>query len=219
MKKNIPDIMQGGKRIYFLLRSDPDATLQLRQLVLAVCICFAAGYAAHIMLVEPKLAALSKKIAHVESVQNSSSTNESILLSAQLYTQQQELDRLDHSIAVLTLKETLLREQWQHQGSNDLFHQIIFTLESAAPQNMEPYILKMSQGETRSMDGFDLYPVHLEGHCFFNDFYRYLHYLEESPEIGFLDSLELTALPTELSARAEVSFQITLGRLEISHDL
>ena len=219
MKNRSTHILQKGKNIYFLLRSDPAASLQLRQLILAICICCAAGYAAHVLLVEPKVSELNKKKISIENLHQTTSANESIILSAQVYSQHQKIKQLQESIAIYSLQEKLLREQWQHQGSNDLFHQTIFTLKTTSPRNMEPHILKMTQGDTRSLHGFDLHPVKLEGRCFFNDFYHYLAYLEESSEIGFLNSLQLVALPGQLSERTEISFTLTLGRLEISHDL
>lgn len=220
MATKITAITQGGKRLYLLIRSDPDAALQLRQLILALCICLAAAFAAQSFLVQPRLTKLEKKLAHVEGLHTASTDTENILLSARLYTLQQELAHEKQAIAILTLQERLLREQWQHQGNDVRFHKVMYTLDANAPLTMQANILKMSQGETRSDQGFNLYPIHLEGRCYFPDFYRYLHYLEESTEIGYIDDLEITARPSQTVAqRAEVNFKLTLGRLEISHDL
>ena len=220
MAIKIANIGKHGKRIYLLIRSDPDAALQLRQLILALCICLAAGFAAQTLLVQPRLTKLEKKLAHIQGLHTATTDTENILLSARLYTLQQELSHEEQTIAVLSLQESLLREQWQHQGNDVRFHEVMFTLEDNAPLSMKPYILKMGQEEIRSDQGFNLYPIHLEGRCYFPDLYRYLHYLEESPEIGFLDDLEISAIPAEpAAARAEVDFKITLGRLEISHEL
>ncbi len=217
MQLKAQDIAAALKKGYFLMRADPELALQVRQLVLTIIIGLACGYGAYILFVEPRQETLDKRHTHIQEIQSQSTAGQTDILVSHLQKLSQDINKKDHTLAVLSLQEELLREQWQKQGSDDRFHQIIFTLATSAPVDMQQDLLKMSRAEARSLEGFTLFPVHMEGKSYFENIFQYLSFLEASPEIGFLDTIELTVHSDDPADKAQVDFKINLGRLEVAN--
>lgn len=217
MQLKAQDIAAALKKGYFLMRADPELALQVRQLVLTVIIGLACAYGAYVLFIEPRQETLDKRQTHIQEIQSQSTAGQTEILVSHLQKLSQDINKKDHTLAVLSLQEGLLREQWQKQGSDDRFHQVIFTLATSAPVDMQQDLLKMSRAEARSLEGFSLFPVHIEGKSYFENIFQYLSFLEASPEIGFLDQIELTVHPADPADKAQVDFKINLGRLEVAN--
>lgn len=211
------DISAAVKKGYYLMRSDPELALQVRQLVLTIFIGLALAYGAYALFIGPRQETVAKRQAHIQEIQGQSTAGQTEVLAGHLQNLAQDIKKKDHTLAVLSLQEEILREQWQKQGNDDRFHQVIFTMATSAPVDIQQDLLKMSQQEPRSLEGFTLYPVHLEGKSYFENIYQYLAFLETSPEIGFLDKIELAVQSDDPAVKAQVNFQVDLGRLEVSN--
>ncbi|MBU0681197.1 MAG: hypothetical protein KKD73_07230 [Proteobacteria bacterium] len=216
---NVQDIPAALKKGFYLMRSDPELALQIRQLALTILIGIALAYGAYALLVGPRQKIIAKKQTQIIEIQNKSTAGQTDILASHLQKLGQDIKNKDHTLAVLTLQEELLREQWHKQGNDDRFHQVIFTLATSAPVDMQQDLLKMSQKEPRALEGFTLYPVHLEGKSYFENIFYYLSFLETSPEIGFLDKIELTVHSDDPTEKAQVDFKVDLGRLEVTNVL
>ena len=201
------------------MRSDPELALQVRQLILTIFIGIACAYGAYVLFIESRLDTVAKRQSHVQQLQSQSIPGQTELLAAHLQKLATDIKKKEHTLAVLTLQEKLLREQWSKQGNDDRFHQVIFTLATSAPVDMQKDLLKMSQDASRSMGGFTLFPVHLEGKSYFENIFIYLSFLETSPEIGFLDKIEMTMQSDDPAIKAQVNFKVDLGRLEVANDI
>ena len=219
MTFTIQDIPAAITKGYRLLRSDPELALQVRQLLLTVIIGLACAYGAYVLFIEPRQEDITKRQGHILDIQGQSTAGQTELLAAHLQKLAQDIAKKEHTLAILSLQEKLLKEQWLHQGDDQRFHQVIFTLATSAPVDMQQDLLKMSQEEPRSLEGFTLHPVHLEGKSYFENIFLYLSFLETSPAIGFLDQIELTVHPVDPSEKAQVDFQLSLGRLEVDHGI
>ncbi|MDA3971492.1 MAG: hypothetical protein PF442_09075 [Desulfobulbaceae bacterium] len=218
MKKfKAQDIAAALKKGFYLMRSDPELALQVRQLVLTIIICFVLAYGAYAFFIGPRQDSVVTRQAHIKEIQSQSTAGQTAMLSTHLQKLLQDIKKQDHALAVLTLQEELLREQWQQQGNDDRFQQVIFTLATSAPVDMHQDLLKMSQKEPRSLEGFTLFPVHLEGKSYFENIFQYLSFLETSPAIGFLDKIELAVHSDDPAEKAQVDFKVDLGRLEVTN--
>lgn len=217
MKRKAQDIQAALKKGFFLLRSDPELALQVRQLVLIVVIGLVCAYGAYVLLVEPRQETISKRNAYIQEIKVQFTEGQTEILAAHLQKLAKDIKKKDHTLAVLNLQEKLLREQWQKQGNDERFHQVIFTMATSAPVDMQQDLLKMSQETPRSVEGFTLFPVHLEGKSYFENIFHYLTFLETSPEIGFLDKVELSVLSDNPAEKAQVNFKVNVGRLEINN--
>ncbi len=217
MKFKAKEIPAALKKAYHLMRADPELALQVRQLVLILIIGLVLAYGASALFITPRQETITQRQSHIQEIQSRSTAGQTDLLAGHLQKMAQDISKKEQTLAVLTLQEELLREQWQKQGDDDRFHQVIFTLTSSAPVDIQPDLLKMSQLEPRSLDGFTLFPVHLEGRSYFENIFPYLCFLETSPEIGFLDKIELLIHADDPADKAPVSFQIDVGRLEVNH--
>lgn len=211
------DIGAALQKAFFLLRSDPELALQVRQLVLTIIIGFALAYGAYALFIGPRQDTLMKRQSHIQEIQNQSTAGQTEVLAAHLQKLTQDIKKKDHTLGVLSLQEDLLREQWRKQGSDDRFHQVIFTMATSAPVDIQQDLLKMSLQEPRSLDGFTLFPVHLEGKSYFENIFQYLSFLETSPEIGFLDKINLSVKSDDPTEKAQVNFTLDLGRLEVAN--
>ncbi len=214
---NAHDIMEGLKKGFYLMRSDPELALQVRQLVLTIIICFVLAYGAHVLFIGPRQETVTKRQEHIKVIQSQSTAGQADILTSHLQKLIQDINKKEHTLAVFTLQEELLREQWQKQGNDDRFHQVIFTLATSAPVDMHQDLLKMSLKEPRALEGFTLFPVHLEGKSYFENIFQYLSFLETSPEIGFLDKIELAVHSDDPTEKAQVDFKVDLGRLEVTN--
>lgn len=201
------------------MRSDPELALQVRQLILTIFIGLACAYGAYVLFVEPRQETVAKRQSHVQKIKSQSTPGQTELLAAHLQKLAADIKKKEHTLAILSLQEKLLREQWSKQGNDDRFHQVIFTLATSAPVDMQKDLLKMSQETSRSMGGFTLFPVHLEGKSYFENIFLYLSFLETSPEIGFLDKVEMAMQSDDPAVKAQVNFKVDLGRLEVANDI
>lgn len=199
------------------MRSDPELALQVRQLVLTIIICVVCAYGAYVLFIEPRQETVAKRQAHIQDIQGQATVGQADVLAGHLQKLTQDIKKKEHTLAILTLQEELLREQWQKQGNDDRFHQVIFTLATSAPVDMQQDLLKMSQKDPRSLEGFTLFPVHIEGKSHFENIFQYLSFLETSPEIGFLDRIELAVHSDDPAEKAQVNFKVDLGRLEVTN--
>jgi hypothetical protein len=216
---NAHDIAAALKKGFYMMRSDPELSLQVRQLALTIVIGLALAYGAYALLIGPRQEMMVKKQTQIKEIKNQSTAGQTDILASHLQKLGQDIKNKDHTLAILTLQEKLLREQWHKQGNDDRFHQVIFTLATSAPVDMQQDLLKMSQKEPRSLEGFTLFPVHLEGKSYFENIFYYLSFLETSPEIGFLDKIELTVHSDDPTEKAQVDFKLDLGRLEVANVL
>ncbi len=216
MQFKAQNIAAGLKKGYFLMRSDPELALQVRQLALTVIIGLALAYGAYALFIIPRQETVAKRQGHIQQIQSQSTAGQADVLASHLQKLTQDIKKKDHTLAILTLQEALLREQWQKQGNDDRFHQVIFTLASSSPVDMQQDLLKMSQKDPRSLEGFTLFPVHLEGKSYFENIFRYLSFLETSPEIGFMDKIELAVQSEDPSEKSQITFKVDLGRLEVT---
>ena len=213
------NFLKTWKSTYILLRSEPEALAQFRQLMLTVVIGFCVAYGVNQLLVVPqttKIATLEKTLVEYGSQQNS---QEIIGLTTLLASLQKQTDDDQYELELLALKERFLVEHWANLGNNDNFNRLVFTLINSAPINFEQNLLQTTQLAKRDHDGFSIYPMTLEGNGEFAAFYKYLRFLESRPEVGFLDQVEISALPSdEINKDLVIEFKITIGRLELSHD-
>lgn len=196
------------------MRADPELAQQVRQLFLTLLIGLACAYGAFVLLVAPRQDKIHKRQAHIRDIEAQAVAGQTDLLAGHLLKLAGEIRQKDQTLEILTLQEQLLREQWQHQGNEDRFHQVIFTLTGSAPVDIQPDLLKMSRKESRSMEEFTFHPVRLQGRSYFENFFLYLSFLEKSPEIGLLDGIELTAHAADPTEKSLVDFQVDLGPLE-----
>jgi hypothetical protein len=214
-----PDIAATLKKAFYLLRADAELSLQVRQLALTIFIGLALAYGAHTLFIRPLKATVAKRQTHIEELKGQSLGDQTEVLASHLQNLGQDMKTKEHTLAVLSLQEELLHEQWRKQGNDQRFHQVIFTLATSAPVDMQKDLLKMSLQPSRALDGFTLFPVHLEGRSYFENIFHYLAFLETSPEIGLLDTIELTVQSDDPAAKALVDFKVELGRLEVTNAL
>ncbi|MDA3971175.1 MAG: hypothetical protein PF442_07470 [Desulfobulbaceae bacterium] len=218
-EKSFKNILRSWKSTYVLLRSEPEALLQFRQLILTCAICIFVAYGINKAVVAPraeKNAELASRLVEHNVAKNS---QEVARLTSRLSALQQQMKKDQHELEILTLKERFIKEHWAGLGDNDKFNRLIFTQMDSAPVNIEQNLLKTTQLEPRNKNGFSIYPMALEGTGDFQQVFQYLRFLESRPEVGFLDQVSLAAIPaTDIKKPVEVEFKISIGRLELKHD-
>jgi hypothetical protein len=100
-----------------------------------------------------------------------------------------------------------------------------------SPVDIEGKFLQMTVMDVRSFDGFNVYPVNLQGDAAYSEFIAYLRYLENRPEVGTISDLVLEQLGTEaeqpgvspgtaksvdaFSQSVRAHFSMVLGRIQL----
>lgn len=187
----LSEFIRSCRKLEFVLRTDQEARVQSRILLLGLITCLVIYYAASTILLAPltkKLAAAKARKQELVAMgeQGQSGTNGTKI--AQLRTQK---NAIQEEIAILELREKLQRRQWLAMGESGRFNRIIFAMNPTAPGNIDKQLTRMNLGETKKLELFEEQPVSLAGRGSYQDVLAYLRYLEKNPEIGALDNLEL----------------------------
>ncbi|MDT8335995.1 MAG: hypothetical protein RQ753_09870, partial [Desulfurivibrionaceae bacterium] len=94
------------------------------------------------------------------------------------------------------------------------FNNIIFTMTPAAPISVEGKLRQMNMGEKRTLEMYDEQPIRLSGKDKYHQVLLYLRYLENSPEIGSLDNLTISAPAVEERGKSDaVDFSLLVSRI------
>jgi hypothetical protein len=209
--------IQGNlKNFLFIIRTDKETQLQVRQFVLGILVCIALFWAGSTLLIDPISLELKQKRLRLEEVKATSP--EDIITS--MTTKKADLDKqtriFQEKVDQLTLQNNLLLEHWDHQGDSDRFNQILFAPQAPAPKDIINDMKLMQFNEPFSLDGFKVLPVVIEGEADFADFFSYLQYLEGHPEIGSLHSLVIENLPDETFMTSRIRFSLIAGRIVLN---
>ena len=208
----IPKVKQG----YFLLRNDPEALIQARQFFLVFLVCIMVLWAGSTLFIEPKEKLLQQKILQLRELAGSVPDEMNRMMAAREKQLTAENQNLAKKIDILSLKRTLLHENWLTKGDSDRFNRIIFTLNPDAPVNIENSLVQVSLQEKRSKDGFMLYPMTIEGEGSFSLLFDYLQYLESQPEVGLITELTIERPPDAKHFQvAPVHFSLVVSRITL----
>lgn len=206
--------------ILLLIRTDPGSLVLLRTHILYICLCAMTFYAGHTVLLEPKLVKLEKMNQAKEQL---SQTYPGLAEGTQADLQtrlQANINTLREEIAIGELQKKNLKENWQISGDPKRFNKIILTLEPSAPIIMDKSIQRTDNLESRSHEGFKLFPVSIAGAAGFLELYTYLKYLESRPEIAFIDDLTLQTETEKDTPRSPVvHFIMVAGRIELTGNI
>jgi len=184
------------RQFQFVLRNDAEASGQFRILVLGIITCLALYYAGNSVIIGPKTKKLQESRARKTEIAAMGSDRQLAGLGPKILQLQQKKKLIMEDIAILELREKFQREHWKSLGDPGRFNNIIFTMTPAAPISIDGKLLKMNLGEKRTMERHDEQPITLSGKGKYQDVLAYLHYMENSPEVGSIDNLAIKA-PTE----------------------
>ncbi|MDG4476450.1 hypothetical protein [Thiovibrio frasassiensis] len=201
------------KEWFFLLKSDPEAFVELRKLLLGVLACAAILYGGSTLLLAPQKMVLQQKLAQKIEVESTAPAQLGKVLAAQVSQLETEQKGLREQTETLALQIRLIEENWQLMTDREQFSKTLFTLHANAPINMENHLQQMSQLEDRSLNGFTLNSVTLAGEVPFPLLYKYLQYIEGRPEIGIIEDLSVLRLTNAgYDQQAKVKFSMVVGR-------
>jgi hypothetical protein len=201
------------KEWFFLLKSDPEAFVELRKLLLGVLACAAILYGGSTLLLAPQKKVLQQKLAQKIEVESTAPAQLGKVLAAQVSQLETEQKGLREQTETLALQIRLIEENWQLMTDREQFSKTLFTLHASAPINMENHLQQMSQLEDRSLNGFTLNSVTLAGEVPFPLLYKYLQYIEGRPEIGIIEDLSVLRLTNAgYDQQAKVKFSMVVGR-------
>lgn len=187
----LSEFTRACRKLEFVLRTDSEARSQSRILFLGLVSCMVVYYAASTILLAPlekKLAAAQARKQELAALGN---PDQFVMTGPKINQLRTQKDAILEEIAILEMREKLQRRQWLAMGDSGRFNQVIFTMNSAAPVNIDKQLTRMNLGETRALEMFEEQPVSLAGRGNYPDVLAYIRYLEKSPEIGALNSLEL----------------------------
>lgn len=187
----LSEFTRACRKLEFVLRTDSEARSQSRILLLGLVSCMVVYYAASTILLAPlekKLAAAQARKQELAALGN---PDQFVMTGPKINQLRTQKDAILEEIAILEMREKLQRRQWLAMGDSGRFNQVIFTMNSAAPVNIDKQLTRMNLGETRALEMFEEQPVSLAGRGNYPDVLAYIRYLEKSPEIGALNSLEL----------------------------
>lgn len=200
------------KEWFFLLKSDPEATAELRKLCLGILVCAAVLYSGSNLFLAPQKKILSQKLAQKKEAANTTPVELAGILASQVSLLEAEQKSLVEETETLALQIRLIEEQWQALSDREQFSKTLFTLQANAPVNMESHLRQMNQLADRSVNGFTLNTVNLAGEVSFPELYRYLQHLESRPEIGIIEDLAVERLSSGYDQQAKVKFSMIVGR-------
>ena len=188
----LSEFTRACRKLEFVLRTDSEARSQSRILFLGLATCLVVYYAASTILLAP----LEKKLAAAQARKQELAAlggdqGQLAMTGPKINQLRTQKGAIQEEIAILEMREKLQRRQWLAMGDSGRFNQVIFTMNSAAPVNIDKQLTQMNLGETRKLEMFEEQPVSLAGRGNYPDVLAYLRYLEKSPEIGALNSLEL----------------------------
>ena len=207
------------KRIYFVLRNDPEAMVQARQAFLGIIVCLALLWAGITVLIEPKAKLLRQESSQLQEITNSSPAKMLKIMAAREQNLIQESKIFKEKIELIKLKEKLLKENWQQRGDSDRFSRIIFSIFPTAPAAIDDTLKQMSLQPKRSSKGFHFYPVSLEGDASFFQVFDYLHYLEQQSEVGFINNLLIENIDRAgPDMKQLVHFSMIIGRITLGEE-
>jgi hypothetical protein len=202
------------RQFQFVLRHDREAGGQFRILVLGVISCLMVYYVGMSVVIGPKEKNLRKNLARQAEIVSRGSSRQLVGLGPRIVQLEQQKTIVQDDIAILELREKFQREQWRSLGDIGRFNNIIFTMTPAAPINIEGKLQQMNLGEKRTMEMYDEQPIRLAGKDKYYEVLSYLRYLENSPEIGSIDNLTITALSAEDRNKADsVYFSLQVSRI------
>lgn len=201
------------KEWFFLFKSDPEATAELRKLCLGILVCAAVLYAGSDLLLAPQKKTLAQKLAQKNETLSSAPVELAGMLAAQASLLETEQKSLSAETGAMALQISLIEEQWRSLSDREQFAKTLFTLQAGAPVNMEGSLRQMSQLADRSANGFTMNTVNLSGELPFAELYRYLQYLEGRPEIGIIENLAVERQQgAGYDQQAKVKFSMIVGR-------
>lgn len=208
------------KEYFFLIKSDPEAFVELRKLALGVLVCAAVLYGGSTLFLAPQKKVLQQKLAQEKEIESTAPAQLAGMLAEQVLRLETEQKELREQTETLALQIRFVEEQWQSLTDREQFSKTLFSLQANAPISMENHLRQMSQLEDRSLNGFTLNSVRLTGELPFPELYRYLQYIEGRPEIGIIEDL---AVERQKSAsydqQAKVAFSMVVGRTTLDKPL
>ena len=211
---------------------DPDVLFEVRQLFFGLVIVVVVCYGLQALLIQPRQKNLQKKISQKKEFGTILANGE---IAAMVEKQFQDLTtkkmELTEKLAQLHFQRQLYQEQFQGENAKEQFSNAIFTLLPDSPVDIEGKFLQMNVMDIRSFDGFDVYPVSLQGDATYSEFIAYLRYLEHRPEVGTIADLVLEQLVAKaektgaspepaktvdaFSQSVRVHFSLVLGRVQL----
>ncbi|MCK5228411.1 MAG: hypothetical protein KAK02_09400 [Desulfobulbaceae bacterium] len=200
-------------RFYMLVRTDAAVRGEVRVLAMGILCCFVVAWGGKTVLIEPKTKAINAKQAEL-AAQVESPPGTDLLLTGSAMKLEKEKKELEGKKEILNIQERVLREHWQELADPETFTQVILTLLPGAPVNIRENLGGMKVAATRTIDGFELHPVSLEGETYYYNLVNYLQYIERRQEIGMIDDLKIEGLPPQGDEkRGRVRFSMIVGRL------
>lgn len=187
----LSDFTRTFRRLEFVLRTDPEVRSQSRILFLGLVTCLVVYYAAVTILLAPLEKKLSAAQARKQELASMEEQGQSAMTGPKINQLRSQKNAIQEEIAILEMRESLQRRQWLAMGDPGRFNQVIFTMNPAAPVSIDKQLTQMTLGETRKLEMFEEQPVSLAGRGNYPDVLAYIRYLEKSPEVGALNSLEL----------------------------
>ncbi|MBU0728441.1 MAG: hypothetical protein KKE17_15265 [Proteobacteria bacterium] len=204
------------KKLIYLVRNDARFRVELRQITLGIIVCFTLFYGGTSLLLDPLKIKVEQKIAQKnETIQRAPAALDSGF-SSQFLMLSKSKKTLEEKINILKLQKDYIRENWEKIGDTRRFSDIIFTLLPSAPVHLEGKLNQMELSNPVSEAGFEFQPVILTGSGDFRDIYTYLQYIEQQPEIGDINNINLESMPvSDKYDQAKVSFSITVSRITL----
>lgn len=211
------DVAQRIGRFLTAVRNDPEALVELRQLLFAILIAAGVVYGLYTFQVvgqiKEKVKNLSRKSELTTVVAGKTAESTAAVQLPKLQATKKELTE---KLTLLRFQEQMLREQYATENSGESFAKVIFTLLPLSPVDIENGFVKMNVLETRSYDYFDVNPIDLQGDMAYLEFLYYLQYLEGRPEVGVIGKLSLEIQPAKsFTEKVKVHFDVVLGRIQL----
>jgi hypothetical protein len=182
------------RQFQFVLRNDSESRAQFRILVLGIIACLALYYVGTTVILEPKEKKLQESRDRKAAVASMGDNRQMLELGPKIVQMQQKKKIVEEDIEILKLRAKFQREQWRSLGDPTRFNNVIFTMNTTAPINIDGKLQQMILGEKRTMEMYDEQPIMLSGKDRYDAVLSYLRYMENSPEIGSIDNLAIKAV-------------------------
>ncbi len=204
------------KYALYVVKNDPQVLTRIRTLALAYMVIATVIYGTYNILVSPGEKKQNKAQKAYKELENTNPISASTLLTEALIKLKKEDEALRKKISLRQFQQNLKREEARSFGGEQQFAKTVLALSPGAPK-----LLKHGQGSMTSLppekgDGYTIYRVTIEGENNYNTLINYLQFLENRPEIGELDKMEIDNLHRDQPGETPLlKYSIRVGRIAI----
>ncbi len=219
-KLNFSDYSQKVSQWFHELKREPKFGEKVRIIIMGYMIGFSLLYAGYTLKIEPMQKKYAKEAKELNSAGLNSAAKADIaakvreIMVSEYETLRKQDEQLKTQTEIMQLQTNLSDKIWQNKGDEQTFLQVVLSLLPNSPARMGQGMAQLNQLPVIKRDGYEVFPVSLNGHTSYDRLLTYFEYLENRPEIGIFDKFTINSESSGKAGR-DLNFSIQVGRIKV----